>query len=934
MKRLFCFCATVCSFILSTAQQFGGNPPAVKWQQINTDSFRIIFPRGLDSQAQQVATVVRYLSRNKPLPLGDALHKINIVLQNQTIIANGYVGLGPFRSEFLLTPDMNNFNLGSLPWPEQLAVHEYRHVMQFNNFRNGLSKVFYHLFGQDGLLTAVNASVPDWFYEGDAVFNETLLTNQGRGRLPLFMNAYPSLWLAGKKYSYMKLRNGSYKDYVPNHYNLGYLLVNYGRMKYGEDFWRNVTKDASAFKGLWCPFQKAISRYAGVNFTTFYKEAFTYYKNLVGDTTGLVRQDYISKMTKRFVTNYVFPYRVNDDSIVYLKTSYRELPAFVIKDGQGEHRLRVKDISDDNQFSYRNGIIVYAAYEQDARWGRRDFSVIKKLNMQTGSQQTLTHRSRYFSPDISPDGSKIATVQITTNGHSGLHVLDADNGNLLKQITAEDVQLFTDPKFVSDTELVSAARLKDGRMQLLLINLSSGKVVPLTPASFAVLGYPCADHGFIYFTASYNGNDDVYAVRLNDRKVFRLTSDVLGNYYVNAWNGKLLFSRFTADGYQLQERRLQDLAWTEINPLVLQDVVTRFPVALTEKYGDILNRKLQDDKFTVQKYSKGTQLFNFHSWRPYYEDPDFTFSLYGENVLNTLQTQLYYHYNQNDKTSGVGVSAVYGALFPYLTIGSEYTFNRADSTAGKLRTWRQLDTRLGLSVPLNFSKGRTYKLLSLGSSYVLRNEFISGTARHEFPNVNFGYLYSYISWRQTAQQAVQQIFPRLGYSLSVYHRYALNTYNGYQLLGTGNLYLPGLLVTHSLVLGGAFQQRDTAHLLFSNAFAGARGYLDYYFSRMWRVSANYHFPIAYPNWGFANIVYFQRIRGNLFYDFSKVYSADKTASRQLRSTGAELYVDTRWWNEYPLSFGIRYSHLLDSELTGLPRRNVVEIILPVSILPR
>jgi hypothetical protein len=146
--------------------------------------------------------------------------------------------------------------------------------------------------------------------------------------------------------------------------------------------------------------------------------------------------------------------------------------------------------------------------------------------------------------------------------------------------------------------------------------------------------------------------------------------------------------------------------------------------------------------------------------------------------------------------------------------------------------------------------------------------------------------------------------------------------------------LPGLLVTHSLVLGGAFQQRDTAHLLFSNAFAGARGYLDYYFSRMWRVSANYHFPIAYPDWGFANIVYFQRIRGNLFYDFSKVYSADKTASRQLRSTGAELYVDTRWWNEYPLSFGIRYSHLLDSELTGLPRRNVVEIILPVSILPR
>ena len=67
----------------------------------------------------------------------------------------------------------------------------------------------YDLFGQDGLDLAINASIPNWFYEGDAVYNETILTNQGRGRLPLFINAYPSLWYAGKNYSWMKLRNGS-----------------------------------------------------------------------------------------------------------------------------------------------------------------------------------------------------------------------------------------------------------------------------------------------------------------------------------------------------------------------------------------------------------------------------------------------------------------------------------------------------------------------------------------------------------------------------------------------------------------------------------------------------------------------------------------------------------------------------------------------------
>ena len=208
------------------AQQFGGNPPSQKWKQINTDSVRIIFPAGLDSQANRVGSVIHYLAANNPASLGNQLKKVNIVLQNQTTIANAYVGLGPFRSEFFLNPPLNNFEEGSVGWADLLSVHEYRHVQQFNNFRNGLSKTMKTLFGEDGYALAINAAVPDWFFEGDAVYSETILTNQGRGRLPLFLNAYPSLWQARKKYSWMKLRNGSLKDYVPNHYYLGYLLVN------------------------------------------------------------------------------------------------------------------------------------------------------------------------------------------------------------------------------------------------------------------------------------------------------------------------------------------------------------------------------------------------------------------------------------------------------------------------------------------------------------------------------------------------------------------------------------------------------------------------------------------------------------------------------------------------------------------------------------
>ncbi|MBC7874958.1 MAG: hypothetical protein H7Y01_13230, partial [Ferruginibacter sp.] len=400
------------------SQQFGGNPPSHRWKQINTDSARIIFPAGMDSQANRVSSIVHYLAANSPagpgtISLGKQLKKINIVLQNQTTVPNGYVQLGPYRSEFFLTPDLNNFSQGSIPWADQLALHEYRHAQQFNNFNNGLSKLMKVLFGEEGYALAINASVPDWFYEGDAVYNETVLTKQGRGRLPLFLNAYPSIWQAGKKYSWMKLRNGSFKDYVPNHYNLGYLLVNYGREKYGADFWTKVTQDASAYKGLFYPFQKAVKKHAGIDYKTFTAQAFQFYKKdtarvaATKEEPALPADGYLFPVKKNYVTSYYFPYHAGNDSLVYLKTSYRQRPAFYIKDGTGEHQLRTRDISIDEQFSYRNGKIVYAAYETDPRWGWRDYSVIKVLDVQTGKQRKLTSKTKYFTPDISADGSKV-----------------------------------------------------------------------------------------------------------------------------------------------------------------------------------------------------------------------------------------------------------------------------------------------------------------------------------------------------------------------------------------------------------------------------------------------------------------------------------------------------------------------------------------------
>jgi hypothetical protein len=924
------------------SQEFGGNPPSVQWKQINTDTARIIFPAGTDSIALRVASVVHFLAA-KNNSLGNRRDKINIVLQNQTTIANGYVNLGPYRSEFFLTPSFNNFDLGSISWAEGLATHEYRHVQQFSNFRVGLSNAMYYLFGEEGFALAINAAIPDWFYEGDAVYNETVHSGQGRGRIPFFTNQYPALWLANKNYSWMKSRNGSLKDFVPNHYPLGYLLVNYGYSKYGPDFWKKVTQDAASFKGLFYPFQKAIKAHAGIDYKTFRKDAFDFYKlssdmqhksaTQVQLNSSTSAGEKITTPTLSHVTSYFFPHSSEDGSLVYLKSSYRKRPAFVVKTGSEAQVIRVKDISLDEHFSYRNGKIVYSAFKPDLRWGWKNHGEIRLLDIKTGAQQRITHRTKYFTPDINNEGTRIVAVNFEPDGKSELHVLDATNGTLLNRIGSSEIKVFTDPKFIDDSSVIVCVRLADGKMCLARAYLN-GVIVRVTVPSYHTLGFPGVQGDKVYFTASLNGNDEILMVQLSDGKVFQVSNSATGNYFANASGNNLVFSNFTADGYQLGSIDLANLNMKELNETEFSLPPDGFDIANENSFTGLSLNDIATRSFPVNKYKKGTRLLNFHSWRPYYEDPIFTYTLYGQNVLNTLQTELYYLYNQDERTNAVGFSTIYGGWFPYVSAGTEYTFQRTDTLNNLTRRWNQLDTRVGLNIPLNFSGGRFFRSVNFGTSYVFRFESNTGPTKDLFVENNFGYLSHFFNYSQQVQMARQHIFPRLGFNSSLQYRHAVSKYDSYQVFGSANIYLPGFISNHSLVLNGAFQQRDTFRILFSNRFPYSRGYNETYLSRMWKIGANYHFPLWVPDWGFGNILYIQRIRANAFYDLTRVYSRNKLVTADQRSVGMEFYFDTNWWNQYPLTFGCRISTRLDDDLVTGQRGTWFEFILPVSIIPR
>ena len=910
------------------AQNIGVNRASIKWRQVITDGGRVIFPEGQDSIANRVATLTNELAKSHRGTIGEKIKKIDIILQSENTLSNAYVGLGPWRSELYLTPPQDPFILGANKWADQLAIHEYRHAQQYSNFNVGLSKIGTILGGQYGRAVANSLAIPDWFWEGDAVFNETIHTGQGRGRLPFFFNAYKSLDIGNKQYNWMKLRNGSLKDFVPNHYDLGYLLVAEGRGKYGDNVWKKITQDAASYKGLFYPMQKAVKRHTGKNYASFTDEALGHFsnswKNEVFETP-----EWMTDLQSRNVIDYKYPYPTGDGGWVALKTTFRQIPTFVKQSANGEEtKITVKDIGYDDYFSYNNGRIVYSAYQPDARWDNREYSEIRLFDLISGLRESVTSKTRYFSPDITSDGDKLVAVEVFPGKPATLHVINRE-GEVLQRFSADSSLFYSHPKWLNDgITVVVAARKSNGDMGWLAWNTTKANWKWLMEPGKRVVGFPVIQGDTMVYTHSSNGADALYAMLLNTGEVIPLKRAFTGIYQGFLQNGKLMGSVFTAEGYRLA-------AWDNYSSIVKTASADKMPdLYVTQSLSDSVNlSEKATQTYPSGRFRKSFKLFNFHSWIPEPNEPDYRFTLVGENVLSTLSSEVFFNYNTNESSSELGARFVYGDMYIMPFLNGSYTWSRgARLNADTVLSFDESKVGGGLMLPLNLSGGKFTRRLLLSSAINQKNVNWTGIAKDLLKNRNFTASTSRLTYVSQIQRAVQHIYPRFGQTLLVDFNTLIDGQKATQFLASAGLYLPGLHPNHNLVLTAAFQARDTMRqYLFTNSFPFSRGYNEINYPRMWRVGVNYHFPLFYPDWGFGNLLYFRRVRANAFYDFTQGKSLRTGLTTPFGTAGGEIFFDMKFWNIQTATLGMRYSYLLNNDLVEPGRVGQFELILPINL---
>lgn len=911
------------------AQEFGGHPFNQKWKEINTDTVRIIFQEGFEKQASRIARIEHRLASSPSLSLGNKFKKINIVLQNHTLQSNGYVGLAPFRSEFFTTGLQNPNLLGSLPFLDLLALHEYRHVQQEVNFKKGWNKVLFFLNGEIGWSIGSGLAVPNWFFEGDAVLNETRYSTQGRGRLPSFLDSYRGLLLSKTNYSYSKTRNGSFKDFVPNHYEFGYLMCLYGIEHFGTDVWKQTTQNTFNRITIY-PFSRALKKHTGLTTKNLYKNTIEEFnmKNQRGLDSIAPSVLPINNEKKKTFTSYQYPIQLEDGRIMALKKAFNKIPSIVIIDkDKNEEEIVKQGFTNHEYISFRNNKITWVESSLNRRWAWRDYSEIVVYDLKTKKKHRLTSKTKLFSPDISFEGKQIAAIEINEKQKYAIQLFDSNSGQKTNTILNPKNYFLAFPKWTdSDKHLLVSARNEKGECSILKVEIANGKITEVIPFQNQAIGQFNISGSKIIYTTAYEGFDNIFSFDTVSKAYTQIGKSLIGQYEPNFTlkNDSILFTSFTSNGRNIYKLSFENKDSKVVNPKPL-DSIEIF------KSNDLVNNSLNllsiidTSELKSSKYAQLKHLSYLHSWALSATNPLYGINLYSDNILNNTTIQVGGFYNANENTFQQNILLAYSGFYPVLNAGMENIQRKISNV-----NFNEHRRFAGLYIPLNFTKGIYSRTLKPFGNYSFRSINKQGILPSEIQNTEIGFEFS-----NARRKAYQHIFSRFGQYINIKTLNAVNLKNT-NLLGISSEFnFPGIGANHVFSIQADYiNDEDKSGYRFQDVFVYPRGYGIFDRTEALKIGFNYHIPIAYPDLGFAGIVYFKRIRTNFFFDYctaSYTSKAKNNNSTQINSTGVELLFDLHFFNISPIySVFIRYTSLLNENYQNKKSENGVwEIGFPL-----
>ena len=916
---------------------WGADAP-MRWQQLRGEGVRVIAPDTTEAIARRV---LHYVEAARPY-IGAGFSRgamaVPFVLHPENMESNALVMYLPKRVDYLTAPAAESY---SMPWWKQLVAHEYRHAVQYNNLNRGVPRVLSWLLGEQGSVTSL-LFMPLWALEGDAVMNETAMSTFGRGLQPSFSMAYRAIGEGvGLSYKGKKRKNidrwfcGSYRDYIPDHYALGYQLSAYAYDRYGENVWDKVGRYAVRNPYLFATTHVGLKRFYNTTTNELFYNTFEQLNRHWSPLAEVEEKSHrLVEPSARDHTTYRWPQQLTETEVVAVKSSLARTPRIVTIDTEGNER----EVAGVGNLSSRpalyDGKLYWSEYENSKLFEERVRSQLWMVDFNSVSQRPRRLRevkANALYPTPSTQG--LAWVEYLPEGRyrlceNGTPIYTLPIGVELHGLAWDEVTkaYYT---IVTDDAGMSLARLDREGMH------------PLRRPAYITLRDLRAADGKLYFGSIQSGKDEVHCLDLLAGGVeTRLSASKYGAFEPAPSPQGLLLTTYDKRGYvpaRLTEPVQDTVLWSQ-TPVNLVTPSRRIwpTINLDTVHFTPEMESAQRAEQPAKRYRKFFRGLKLHSWAPIAFDPyevidehefrpNVGLTLLSQNLLSNTEAYASYGWDESEgslfrvglRNNSLGLrlslDATYGGYQQCYSVG----YYDRDSETYYYQPTPRLDDYYSITaaatLPLLYDRGRSVRQLSLGVGWNYSNGLVSDLDAVQWEDgkiTNIDAL-SYneglhkmslsVAFAEQVKLAHRDFLPRLGYRLQ--GGYSFNPTNNdfaSSFVLYGSAYLPGVAPHHSLQFEAAYQAAVGGYrtpsgsrlltyrssLLLPRGFHSAELPID---NGLTTLSANYRLPLCYPEGGIPSVLYIKRIRLGAGFDYGAFDYGPR--SYDVWSVGGEVAFD-------------------------------------------
>ena len=893
---------------------WGTDPTSLRWRQLKGEKYRIVYPDSAKNIASEVALYLDAVQNDIGFGYEHPQMSIPFVVHPENMLSNGLVMWLPKRVEFLSTPAIDGY---SMPWRKQLVAHEYRHAVQYNNLNRGLVKGISYIIGQQSSTIGL-LFMPLWMMEGDAVMSETEMSTFGRGLQPSFSIAYRAYDnVLGAFKSRDKWFCGSYKDYIPSHYQLGYFICRQGYNQYGA-FLGNDMADLTT-RRPWMVVSNSwvFHKLYGTTQPRLFDETFdTLYHHW--QSLPQVRQttEHIAIPEPESYTTYSHPVTLRSGEIVALKEDLATPSALVrINPESGEEeRLTFTGYVSSRPALDSNERIYWTEYRRSKLFEQKVLSKICYLDPDKKRAKQLHTKGNalYATPtannglawvEYAPSG-RYSVVSYENDTEKSRHTLPLD-----KEIHGMAWDNLTEALYliITDNDGMHIARFEDGGL------------CPVTRAAYTTLSDLRAKDGKLYFGSIASSRDEVHYIDLASGKEYQLTESSFGSFSPAPYDDeRIIATSYDRRGYLPVTQRVTTTREVEYRP---HPESTLLPES--KPWGIINLDTLRFDQAAAdslatakpsKRFNRLAHGINIHSWAPASYDPyaiveesNIAFNLgatiMSQNILSTTEGFLTWGWNHDEgsifkatlRYYGLGVNlwakGTYGGkqrlhtIYRYNPDTQQYEFPENPQLG------RYYAVSAGATLPLLFQRGYHTSQLAIAAAWNFSNGMIANVDKIRYEGgkiTNFetiGYtegvhqLSMGISFSDQVRMAHRDFLPPWGVVVQANYTVNPTTDNfGHLAVLYGKIYTPGFAKHHSLSvaasyqtsIGGFHSDMMLSDLAFKSTKLLPRGFSSYDIGNKNYVatSLNYQLPVWYPDNGIQGVIYFKRLRLNIGGDYA------------------------------------------------------------------